>query len=122
MLRPINPAELIREVVRGERHWSDLRLIGVEIDQREGDWSITYAGDVCSTPDLSDVAMGFDRFRTSTEELQSWAHVLLGGSAFLDFSGMESTPSGEVLVEALWDAAESGVVSAAAAVVISRFR
>ncbi len=112
--------QLVREVVRGERHWSDLRTIGVDIEEGEGQWLIAYAGDVCSTPDLSDVAAGLAAYRTRAQDLKAWAHIILGASAFLDFSGIESTPTGELLVEALWDAADSGEVSDASEAVVSQ--
>jgi hypothetical protein len=92
----------------------------VDIEEREGQWLIAYAGDVCSTPDLSDLATGLAAYRTRAQDLQAWAHVMLGASAFLDFSGFESTPMGELLVEALWDAAESGAVSDASEAVLSK--
>ena len=113
-------AELVREIVRGERLWSDLRLIGVEIEATERELRISYPGTAMSLPDMVDLAHGFAAYSARPTDLQQWALVLLCGSAFLDLSGLESTAAGEALLEGLWDAADSGEIALATQRVVDR--
>lgn len=104
-------ADLVRKVVRGERPWTDIRLIGATVREHAGVWEIGYKGKICSTPDLNDIVAGLRAYMDRPTDMREWAHVLLGGSGFVDFAGLDSTEAGEVLVEALWEAAESGAVN-----------
>lgn len=53
-------------------------------------------------------------------DLRDWAHVLLAGSAFIDFAGIESTDTGAALLDALWDAADTGILNETSRKIVAR--
>lgn len=106
--------------MRGERPWTDLWLIGVLIREEEGEWVVEYAGGIFSTPDIVDFACGFRGYAERPAELKDWAHVLLAGSAFIDFAGIESTDTGAALLDALWDAADTGILNETTRKIVAR--
>ena len=115
-----NEPELIRQVVRGERNWAELKMIGAEISLRDGVCEVEYAGNALAVPELIDLALGFQAYHDRSSDLREWAKVILAGSGFLDLGGLESRPAGETLIEALWDASTIGQVDEAAWAVIQR--
>src|SRR5947209_20332789 len=79
--------EVIRQVVRGERPWTDLRTAGIQIDLEAGDGPIasTMAGNRCTirnprrvtgAADLRDLAHGLLTLRHAPSKLRPWAFVL----------------------------------------------
>jgi hypothetical protein len=91
--------ELVRRVVRGERPWTDLRSLGMNIQPEEG-----YVADVppldlqVSIPDL---ARGFVFHLGEPRALREWAFVM--EALPTDFAA-ENHPSGALVMDALWSA------------------
>src|SRR3990172_10625441 len=97
-------SELILQVVRGERPCSELALVRI---------SVMFQGDSCvienprrvqAVAQAADIAKGLVTNRESPEALTLWARVVLAGSSFLDLN-LEAHPTGDILLNALWDAA-----------------
>lgn len=114
-------SELVHQVVRGERPWSDLTRIGVEIRSDGHSYEVRYSGDMFVVPEIADLARGFRSYEGRTQDLRAWASILLAGSAFLDLGALESREAGDVLIEGLWDASEEGDVTDRTRKVIQRF-
>lgn len=97
--------DIILAFVRGEGDWRDLTLLGAEI---ELDGSGLVLREPSGLPvvrvSAADVACGLlGHWRRSTG-LQDWARVLLATDT-VDLSVFEDSPSQEILLEAVWDAA-----------------
>ena len=114
-------SELVHQVVRGERPWSDLTGVGVEIHSDGHGYEVKYSGDMFVIPEIADLARGFRSYEGRTEDLRAWASILLAGSAFLDLGALESREAGDALIEGLWDASEEGDVTDRTKKVIHRF-
>jgi hypothetical protein len=103
--------ELVREIVRGERHWSHLPLVGVSVRTQGGAVEVQNHVNFVVVPEVMDLAHGFKAYRNRSEDCRIWASILLAGSGFLDLGALEGRPVGDLLLEGLWDAAESGTIS-----------
>jgi hypothetical protein len=93
--------ELVRQVVRGERPWTDLRTIGIDV-QLAGNHCIFQNPrniEVCA--DIHDLAKGFLAHLHDARQLREWAFVLEASDVEL---GWEDHPAGETLLNALWSA------------------
>jgi hypothetical protein len=93
------PEELIRQVVRGERPWTDLRSLGMKLRPEDG-----YAADVppLDLPvSIQDLARGFVTHLRAPQGLREWAFVM--ESLPTDFEA-EKHPSGDAVMDALWSA------------------
>jgi hypothetical protein len=102
--------ELVRQVVRGACGWGALEKLGVRLDFSGSAITVSYSGDLVAVPDATDVAIGLCRYLYEPDMLQSWASIILGGSSIIDLAALESTETGNTLLEGLWQAAESGTV------------
>jgi hypothetical protein len=95
--------ETVLRFVHGERPWTDLRALGIEIrlDDESYDEENPRQVDVAVQP--ADLARGFMAHELASGELRQWARVVLHAS-FVDFDADEG-PDRETLLNALWDAA-----------------
>ncbi len=101
----IEAAELILAFVRGERSWKVLEKAGVYIEFRPDGYEIDNPWKLTATASPRDVALGILVYYRSSEQLRRLAGIILAGSSFLDLSDeFETTPEGDVLLNALWDA------------------
>lgn len=102
-------------VIRGERPLSALKQLGVEIDSRDESLELrSEKFSVVVTPTVLDVVQGLLRYGSSIldrEDLREWAFFLLGESGLVDLIRVESSPEGELLLSALWDASFGDGVS-----------
>ncbi len=93
--------ESIIAVVQGLRKWETLRSLGV---RRSGQiWYFDpYPRPVAvSTKDL---LIGFRRYDGKPPEMREWATFILAAAGLISLEQIETAPSGEALIEALWDA------------------
>jgi hypothetical protein len=93
------PEQLVRQVVRGERPWADLRSLGMKLRPEEG-----YAADVPPLDvkvGIQDLARGFVAHLPVPDALREWAFVM---EALPTDFGAEQHPSGEAVMDALWGA------------------
>ncbi len=93
--------EVVRQVVRGERPWTDLRTIGIEVQLDGSRCTFQNPRDVEVSADIHDVARGFLAHRHDAHKLREWAFVLESSDVELR---LEDHPAGETLLNALWSA------------------
>lgn len=97
--------ERVRAFLRGESSWECLREIGVGIEISEGSIEISNPSGQLVVARVSDVAAGLLRLEPRFQDLRVWASVL-HSAAFIDLEErFETDPRGDLLLEALWDAA-----------------
>ena len=102
--------ELIRGIVRGEKPLELLETLGVHVSQEAGAYRVEGAGTVVARPSLEDVAAGIvNCARSGVSQCRRWSAVILAASAVIDLACLEESKHGASLLEALWDAAETGV-------------
>jgi hypothetical protein len=96
--------DLILQVVRGERHWSDLATIGIEV-VFEGDaiMRVKSPRGIEAVARSSDIASGLLAYRSNSVASQDWARVVLAGIPFLELD-LDEQPIGDILLDALSDA------------------
>jgi hypothetical protein len=107
------PLDTILQVVRGERPWTDLRAIGIDIDV----WleSTGYRSHFENpqqheaTANVHDLAQGFITHRHDPCALREWAFVMETVDVDLD---AEQHPAGDRMLEALWDASFGNPIGA----------
>ena len=95
-------AEMILEVVRGQRSWKDLGQLGISIRGDGDEYTVENASGIHARAIAKDVAAGLLRFRDAQSDLTEWAKILLIGSSFLELD-VEATAEGESLLSSLWD-------------------
>ena len=101
------PDQIVREVVRGERPWTDLRRVGMrmQVARNERGW-YTWADEPADKPDvtvaLADVAIGLLKTWNDLEEQRAWAFVLTGGTFWTIPEGSDEAVK-DALLDALWD-------------------
>jgi hypothetical protein len=97
---------LILAFVRGEQSWGILEKASIYIDLRDDGYEIDNSWQVTVDASLKDVSQGLLSNWRSPDQLRGWAGIILAGSSFLDLSNeFETTPEGDILLTALWDAA-----------------
>jgi len=102
---------LLLDVVRGDEEWQKLLTIGITIRMDPSSCEIEEpAGITDAVPKMSELACGFIRNWALGSELHDWARVVLGINA-IDLKALEEDDRGEVLLDALWTAAEEGSIS-----------
>lgn len=94
----------IKQVIRGEKPWINLRVAGVKIAFDNDECKVEGTGNVVVVPSVFDICSGLLRFRNDPVALKQWAAVLLAASSVIDLRELESDPIGNTLLEAIWDA------------------
>ena len=95
--------ETIRQMVRGEIPWTQLKAIGISIDLEGNRCAIDNPRGIVAKADVHDLAKGLLSYLNNPAELRQWAYLLEAGSTFLDLD-VEGHPSGEQMLQALWKA------------------
>jgi hypothetical protein len=96
----------ILDFVRGLLPAEALEKAGILILMKGDQIEIHNPWQLVVTVKPQDVAAGFIAYAKGQDRLEKWARIVLGGSAFIALdSEFERTRSGEVLLDALWDAA-----------------
>lgn len=103
-MKPRKPSAelLIHQVVAGDRPWTDLRPLGVEVCLDEGRCLIQpqFPGEVRVY--LFHVVRGFRTHMHDPHRLREWAFVI--EALPIDIDVPEGYDSGEVVMDALWSA------------------
>ncbi len=103
----LTPDQIVREVVRGERPWIDLRRVGMRMQVvcNEYGW-YTWTDEIADEPDvtvaLADVAVGLLKTWGDLEERRAWAFVLKAGT-FWTFPEEADEAAKDALIDALSD-------------------
>jgi hypothetical protein len=95
--------DLIRQVVRGERPWTDLRTVGINIQMNGTHCAIDNPGRLTAAADVQDLARGLLAHLQDPRALRTWAFVLEAES-FVDWGDAERHPAWEPLWDAVWRA------------------
>ena len=95
--------ELIRQVVRGEKPWTDLRTVGIDVRLDGGRCAIDNPGHLTASADVQDLACGLLAYLPDPSALRTWAFILEAES-FVDWGDAERHPAWETLWDALWSA------------------
>jgi hypothetical protein len=102
----VEAEKLILAFVRGDRSWETLGRAGVYIEIRGDGYEIDNPWKLTAKVYPRDVAHGLLVYRRTSYQLQRWSGIILAGSSFLDLSEeFDTTPEGDILLNALWDAA-----------------
>src|SRR5439155_16439703 len=103
MKRGENGDKIIREVIRGERPWTDLRSAGIEVQLQGDRFHIENPHQARAAADIHDLAQGLIAHLKDGRELRSWA-FLLQAESFVDWADGENHPAWEALWDAVWSA------------------
>ena len=95
--------ETIRQMVRGEIPWTQLKAIGISIDLEGNRCKIENPRGIVAKADVHDLAKGLLAYLNNPVELRQWAYLLEASSTFLDLD-VEDHPAGEQMLRALWKA------------------
>jgi hypothetical protein len=111
MLEGKEVQRLVIGFVRGDADPTELAQTGLLLELSESGLQLEEPPGVpVVTPSTSDVASGLlTRRARGREPLAVWARVLLAAN-FIDLRDLEDNPAGELLLEALWDAADGADV------------
>jgi hypothetical protein len=76
----------------------------------DGAWHFKYPPLEPVKLQISDVAYGLVKYRSNPDDLKKWARLILACS-FIDISDCEEQTGWKLLLNALWDASGSGIIS-----------
>lgn len=96
-------SELILQVVRGEKPWTDLARLGITIVFEGSATRVDNPRGMVAVAQPVDIAQGLLEYRDRPDDLRAWARVILAGVPFLDLA-LDDQPVGDILLDALWDA------------------
>src|SRR4051794_23279532 len=113
---------LITAVIRGDAPLASLQAAGVQVSRDSEGMTVSAIGGDAVVAEITDLVAGFLRYDGCSEQLSEWASVMLAGSAFLDLAALEDHGAGSTLIEALWDAADTGAIAPSARAVLRSFR
>jgi len=91
----------IRQVVRGERPWTDLLPLGMEGGPQEKQCRFRPSFPGHTQVSIYDIARGFLTCLGDVSKLREWAFVVEAVPAEFD---VENHPAGEAVLDALWSA------------------
>ncbi len=95
--------EVVREIVRGERPWTDLREVGIEIKIEDDVCTLENPRNMLVSAEVADLARGLLQGLPDPEQLRLWA-FMLEAEDFLDWGDGERHPAWETLWDAVWKA------------------
>jgi hypothetical protein len=99
-------SRILKSFVRGEAECEALTALGAKVSFDVEQLQVTEPADApVYEPSVADVATGLLAHSVAVRTLRDWARVLLA-TGMIDLRGLEDHPDGEVLLEAVWDAAE----------------
>ncbi len=89
-------------VVRGERPWTDLRLLGMTDGPEEGSWQFPVAFPADTQVAVGDLARGLLAHLHDGPRLKEWATLM--EALPYELVDAESHPEGQTVLDALWSA------------------
>lgn len=93
--------EVVRQVIRGERPWTDLRTIGIDVQLVGNRCTFENPRNIEVKADIHDLAKGFLAHLHDARQLREWAFVVEASDVELC---VEEHPAGETVLNALWSA------------------
>lgn len=99
-------------IITGETPLSSIADFDVEISQEQNAMVLhSKLSNSLVFPTVADVIKGFMVYENEPDKLKLWAFFNLAESGAIDLSKIEEHPFGEKVIDALWEASESGLVS-----------
>ncbi len=103
----LTPDQIVREVVRGERPWIDLRRVGMRMQVVRNDYGwYTWTDEIADEPDvtvtLAAVAVGLLKMWDDPEKQRAWAFVLKAGTFWMLPEAADEAAK-DALIDALSD-------------------
>lgn len=95
--------EVIRQVIRGERPWTDLHTAGINIHLQGAHCAFDNPHHLTATADVDDLARGLLANLHDPAALRTWA-LVLEAEALVDWGEAERHPVWETLWDAVWRA------------------
>jgi hypothetical protein len=103
-MNALDDRDVVGGFVRGESSWKVLEEFGARITFGPTGLHLEEPGNIpVDEASAVDVATGFIR-HFGRDTLREWAAVMLA-TGMVDLSSLESDPRGDVVLEAIWDAA-----------------
>jgi hypothetical protein len=104
--------DILRDFVRGERDWEDLTALGARLSFDTDGLHLDEPADApVYEPSIGEVAAGLMCHWAVGTTLRDWARIVLA-TGMLELSGLEDQSEGDLLLEAIWDAAQGTEISA----------
>jgi hypothetical protein len=94
--------ETIRDVVRGERPWTDLAPLGMTGGPSEGRCEFRASFPAATRVGVHDLARGFLTHYSDPCRLREWAFVM--EAMPYDLTDAQDHPSGQLVLDAVWSA------------------
>jgi hypothetical protein len=115
-----SPSELALGVADGTIDWRRLKELGFQLKRVRGGWrGYSPHAAVAVLVGAEQLARGINRYASRPDDLQGWAVTMLSADCF-DLAPLERHVAGNLLLDALWDAAETGSVGPTALDVATR--
>lgn len=102
--------ETIRQMVRGEIPWTQLKAVGIFIELEGNRCKIDNPRGIVARADVHDLAKGLLSYLDRPAELRQWAYLLESGSNFLELD-VDDHPAGEHILNTLWKASFGEAIS-----------
>jgi hypothetical protein len=103
------PQETILQVARGERPWTDLRVLGIDVRLEGNRCHVENPQHLEAAADVHDLARGLQAHRQDPRALREWAFVMESVDVDLD---VEQHAAGDLVLNALWDASFGNPIEA----------
>lgn len=100
---------VMRQVIRGERPWTDLQSVGIGIRLETGRCVLENPPHITAPASIADLARGFLAHRHDPRALREWAFVVEAIDASVD---VENHPHGDLVMRTVWDASFGNPVDA----------
>lgn len=99
-------------IITGEFPLDSIADFDVEISQKQDVMTLhSKLSDSLVVPTVTDMIRGFIAYENEPNKLKLWAFFNLSETGAIDFSKIEEHPFGERVIDALWEASDSGFVS-----------
>jgi hypothetical protein len=97
-----NAAKILRQIVRGERPWTELDEIGIQVRAKSGGFEIRNSKNVTVIAGAQDLALGILAYQHDPVKVREWASMILAGAIPCDLQ-LKETADEQDLLSSLWD-------------------
>jgi|GEM_PF-2172706 len=101
-------SDLLRQVIRGDRPFDALKMVGINVVRHWSTWTIHNPWQLSTTIHRQDLAQGLLAYAATSDNLLFWASLVLDtGLVTLEIGDQ---PGDDILLAAVWDASINGTV------------
>ena len=115
-----NAAGILRQIVRGERPWTELEDIGIHVRANGDGFEIENSQHVTVIVGAEDLSLGILAYRHDPAELREWASMILADAISCDLQ-LKQTAEEQDLLSSLWDVSFGKGLSPTALALAQRF-